>query len=875
MQRRRTDEDFKAEIAANIAIEEERLRADGLSPDEARAAAQRAFGNVTHAQERFYESSRWMWLDDLRRDVVHAVRWLGRNPGFTTAAVLTLAVAIAAVTAVFSVINPLMLRPLPVREPRQLVELLSAGYPGDPRLNLFSLPEYEHFRSQNRVFTDLIGVAWARLTIAGNGLDGPTVPAEIVTGTFFRALGVQPAIGRLLEPDDYSPDAQPVAVVSWSFWQRRIGGAATVLGQQMVIGGVPVTIVGVAPPKFLGVHVGVNTQIWTPVPANHQGASLSLIGRLKPGVSMTQAAAEMRVLDRWRIEQRLPNDPQWRLVRLELEPAGAGLSPLREQFRTPLLTLSLIAAALLLLACVNVAGMLLARGESRRQELALRVALGAGRARLFRQALAESAILALAAAALGTLAAALGAGFLLRTVTSGRDVLMSRVYADGGLDISVGPDLRVLLFVSSVTAIATVLCGMAPTVASSLTSLASSLRAVGVVGSSRLRRALSGGLVVAQVAVSALLVCVAGMFAAHLYDLRHRDLGFERDSMLLVTLDWSGYGNQGGGWVEPYRELAARLESHPAIRSVTLSAITPMSAAAGSRFATVPGFVEPAEARRRLSINGVVPNYFQTFGTPLVAGRDFRFEDQAGSRVMIVNAAMAFYYFGSNQDALGGNVLFEGDTVPYQIIGVAADAKYRDLRERAPRTVYLNALGNQRALSQLSIRTDGPPAAVAADVRRAVDDVLKTVPVANVTTMAARMDATIVPERLIAVVSAPLGLLGALLAATGLYGLMAFTVARRTNEIGVRIALGATRRDIVSMVFWSALWLVAVGLLVAAPLALWSRRLAASVVVGLPPDVVTPYVTAAVVLLIVGVVAASVPARRATKVDPLVALRCD
>ena len=873
MWRRRSDEDFAAEIAANLTIEEDRLKAEGLSDEEARTAARRAFGNVTRARERFYEVNRWIWLDDLRQDVVHTGRWLMRNPGFTTICILTLTVAIAAVTAVFSLINPLMIRPLPVREPGQLVELLSAGYPGDPRLNLFSPAEYEHFRDQNHVFTDLIGVVPTRLVVAASGLDEPPVAAEIVTGNFFQALGVQPEIGRLLAPVDVGVGAQPIAVVSWTMWQRRFGGAATALGQELVVGGVPVTIVGVASRAFRGIHIGADAQVWTSVSSHPQaGASLRLLGRLKPGVSMTQATAEMRVLDRWRIEQNAAKDPQWRLVRLELEPASAGLSPLREQFRSPLLILSAIAATLMLLACANVAGMLLARGESRRQEVALRVALGASRGRLMRQAAAESSLLALAAAALGTAAGTLGAGALLRIVTSGRDVAMMH---PTGLEIGVAPDLRVLLFVVSVTALTALACGMAPALASSLTRPASSLRESGVVGASGLRRALSRSLVVAQVAVSALLVCAAAMFAAHLNNLRYREIGFERDSVLLVTLDWSSYGNQGGGWVEPYRELAARLEAHPAIRSVTLSAITPMSAAAGSRFATVPGFVEPAETRRRLSINGVVPNYFQTFGTPLIAGRDFQFEDQAGSRIMIVNTAMAAYYFGSNQGAVNGHVLFEGDTQPYRIVGVVADAKYRDLRERAPRTAYLNALGNPRPLSQLSIRTDGPPAAVAADVRRAVDDVLNTVPVADVTTMAARMDATIVPERLIAVVSAPLGLLGALLAATGLYGLMAFTVARRTREIGVRIALGATRRDIWTTVFGRAFWLVVTGLLIAAPIAFASRGLAANAVVNFSAGIVMPLLLTSAALLVVGTIAALIPARRAAKVDPLVALRRD
>jgi predicted permease len=609
--------------------------------------------------------------------------------------------------------------------------------------------------------------------------------------------------------------------------------------------------------------------VWLPVASHGQpGGFLNLVGRLAPGVSMAQAAAEMREIDRWRIEQYVAKDPLWRGVTLELESARAGLSPLREAFRSPLVALSAIAGTLLLLACANVAGMLLARGENRRQELAMRIALGAGRARLMRQAAAESALIALPAAALGTVAGILGAGALLQIVTSGRDLPMMH---PNGLEIGLAPDARVLMFVVSVTVLTALACGLAPALAASLVRPGSSLREIGVVGTSRFRRGLSNGLVVTQVAVSALLVCAAGMFAAHLDNLRYHNVGFDRDAVLLVGLDWPPHDNQAGTWVDSYRALAARLEAHPAIQSVTLSVIAPMAAAAGSRFATVPGFVEADAVRRRLSINSVAPNYFQTFGTPLVAGRDFRFADQNGSRVAIVNAAAAAYYFGSNAGAVGKHVLFEGDAVPFEIIGVAADAKYRDLREPAPRTVYLNALPSPRAPRQMAIRTIGPTAAVAADVRHTLDEVLKTKPV--VTTMAAQMDATIVPERLMGVVSGALGLLGALLAATGLYGLIAFTVARRTSEIGVRIALGATRRDIVTMVFRSALWLIAAGLAAAVPIAFASRGLAAKAVVSFSGGIAGPLLLASAAMLTVGAIAALVPARRAIAIEPVAALR--
>jgi predicted permease len=402
-----------------------------------------------------------------------------------------------------------------------------------------------------------------------------------------------------------------------------------------------------------------------------------------------------------------------------------------------------------------------------------------------------------------------------------------------------------------------------------------SLRFAGAAGDARSGRRFRKALIVAQVAVSMLLVWVASLFAGHLSSLRNRELGFDRASILLVTLDWGRAREQRTQWLGLYQDLTARLEAIPGIRSATLSGTTPISGAAGSRFASVPGFTEPPEARRRLAMNVVAPKYFGTFGTPILAGRDFQLEDQGRPRVAIVNAAMARYYFGTGT-AVGRQVLFEGDTVPYEIVGVVGDAKYLDLREPPPRTVYLNAVQDRRnVFSQLSVRTAGAPASAAAEVRRVVSDVLSSVPISSMTTMDAQMDASIVPERLLALVAGLFGVLGALLAALGLYGLMAYTVARRTSELGVRIALGATRVEIGRIVFTNALWLVLSGAAIAVPLTFWSQRAAASVVVNLSASGPSSFAIAAGVMVGVGLIAAYVPARRAMKVDPLQALRAE
>src|ERR1039457_3135690 len=810
----------------------------------------------------------WAWIapESLWQDTRYAVRALRRSPGFTAVALLSLALGIGANTAIFSLINTLLLRMLPVPEPMQLVEFLVL-YPGDPPLNVFSQQSYEYFRDCNHVFSGLTGVHPSRFSVRGEGLEPETVDGEGVVGNFFRMLGVKPAIGRLIGPGDSA-----VAVVSWSYWKNKFNLDPAILGKRIVVEDVPATVVGVTPHEFSGLQVGLRPDIWVPL-INRTGrpGPLQLIARLKTGVSIAQARAEMAVLFRWTLEERASasKDPVMRQLKFAVEPAGAGLSTgLRDRFAKPPLALMAVVGLLFLIACTHLAEMLLARGGARRAEMEGCGGLGAGRFRLMRQVLAESLLLSAAGALLGVFLAYFGADALVRTMTSGRPItgLPPRI------EIQVHPDTHVLLFTGATAVLTGLLFGLAPAWSAFASGPASSLRGIGMAGETRLRRLFGKSLVVAQVALSVGLVSAAGLFIGHLSNLERLDLGFRRDHVLLATLDPARSGYSDEQLSRAYQELLERLQTIPGVRSATISAPTPISGAGASRLATVEGHPERPEDRRYISVSWVAPQYFATLGTPLLAGRDFSFEDRGRPRVAIVNEAMARYYF-AGANPIGKYFAFDADTQPYEIVGVAGNAKYQEIREGARRTVYLNTFQFPQPASDFAVRTSIDPEAVGPAVRRTVRALLKTVPVVRVATLSGRVDASIVPERLIATLSGLFGGLGSLLAAIGIYGLLAYTLARRIHEIGIRMALGATRGAVSRMVLGEALGMSCGGLAIGVIVAYWGRRLAGTLIQDLLINSAFPIAFGAVTMIAITLVAAYVPARRAARVDPMEALR--
>jgi len=807
------------------------------------------------------------------QDVRYALRGMRRSPGFTAVALLSLTLGIGANTAIFSLVETAILRMLPVNHPEELVELLQK-YPGEPRGNgYWSWRSYEHFRDNNHVFSALIGTSIDnRARLVAEGLEPLTGIRESVTRNYFADLGVKPAIGRLIGPQD-NPDRPEgaVAVISWSQWINRFHQDPGILGKRILVQDVPATIIGVAPPAFVGLRVEAKTDVWLPEKPTDQ-TRLVLLGRLKPGVTLEQARAEMAVLYRFTIEERAASskDPLVRQLSVQLEPAGNGLATVRDRFGKPLTVLMTVVGLLLLLACVNVASMLLARAAGREREMAVRTSLGASGGRLLRQVFTESLMLSAVGTLLGAVVAYFGTSALLRIMASGRE--HERVY------LRVQPDLQVLLFAAGIAVLAGVVFGAAPAWSAFRTPPALAMRQTGSVGETRVRRLFGKSLVVTQVALSVLLLSSAALFIVNLENLEHTDLGFRRDHVLLVSLDPSPSGYSDERLSRAYQDLLARLERIPGVRSVSLSAPTPLQGAGASGFATAEGFQERAEDRRWISISYVAPKYFETLGTPLLAGRAFNFEDQAQPNVAVINRNFARYYF-RDRNPIGKHVSLEhvtGVREPrtYEVVGVVGDANYYEIREAAGRSIYLPAFrGGFVGARTFLIATNIDPEGIAGDARRVIRNVVPGIPVERIITLNDQIDASIVPERLIATLSGFFGALGAVLAGIGLYGLLAYTVARRTNEIGIRMALGATAGDVTWMVLQDSLATVVAGLLLGVPLAIWGRSLAATLIQDLPIQTIAPLAVATVGIIVVAFLASYVPARRAARIDPVEAVR--
>lgn len=802
-------------------------------------------------------------FQELAQDLRYAIRGMQRSPGFTAVAALSLALGIGANTAIFSLMNTVILRLLPVEEPERLVELLQK-YPGEPRGNgSWSLNSYQHLSANNHAFSGILGTAIDNLVrVHSEGYPDAIAVGEFVTPNYFQVLGVQPAFGRLI-----THEKTGVAVVSWSCWQNRFNGAADLLGKKISLQGQLATIIGVTARTFTGLRVEAQTEVWQPLP-ERADINLVLLARLKPAATLAQARAEMPVLYQFTIDERSARskDPQTRKLRVEVEPAGAGLSTVRDRIGKPLLVLMGLVALLLLIACVNVANMLLARAAIREREMALRVGLGASRGRLLRQMLTESLLLSATGTAVGAFVAFFLAAALVQLFASGRPHESFR--------LRIEPDLHVLAFTIGIAALAGIAFGIVPALNAFRTAPESALRQKASSGQTIFQRLFARGLVTAQVALSLLLLSAGALFVQHLWDLEHTDLGFRSDHVLLVTVD----SRQNQRVPSQYHEVLERIERIPGVRAVGLAGPTPLSGAGASGFASVEGFEEKPADRRWTSICYVSPNYFTTLGIPLLAGRDFDLHDEANWKVAILNRAFAQHYF-AGRDPLGQRVTLDhvtGDkeAKTYLVIGLAGNANYSDISEAPPRTIYLPAFREKEVdADSLLVRSSVDPENVASDVRGVISDVLRTVPVLRTTTLTKQVDASIFLERLIAALSGAFGVTGLILASVGLYGLLAYTVARRTSEIGIRLALGANPIDITRMVLKETSVIVAGGLIIGGPLALLGSRLAAMLVPGKVLPATEPLAIGAAVILLGALSASFVPASKAAHVDPVEALR--
>ncbi|MCC6858122.1 MAG: ABC transporter permease [Bryobacterales bacterium] len=873
--RRKREEDLDRELRAHLDLETEDQRDSGLPFVEARYAAQRAFGNATLIGEDTRAVWGWTSLERLGQDLRYALRIMRKSPAFTATAVLSLALGIGANTAIFTLIDRLLLNMLPVRNPHELTQLMrvEAGRAD----NSFSYPVVHALDSRRDVFSGVCGFTWATFNV-GSTDTVARVGGAWVTGAYYETLGVTPVLGRLLARDDDRRGAAPAAVISYGYWERRYGRDPQVVGTIIRIEGQPVPIVGVSPAGFSGANVGFVADITLPVAAltrimperaallETEPQWLRALARPRPGLSRTQLKARLDVL--WpqmaSAAVTVNMEPDRRRVPLsssiDVSPGGTGWSPLRGQFRQPLLLLMSVAGLVLLIACANVANLLLARATARRREIALRFAIGSGRGRIIRQLLTESVLLSSIAAAFGVAIAWLAGRFLVNLLSSGRREAM--------VDFDLAPDWHILAFTSAVALGTGILFGLVPalraTVAAPGPALKDDTRT-----SAGSRTKLAPALVVLQLALSLVLLVGTGLLVRTLRNLQQLDAGFRHEGVLLMNVDARRAGFEGPRLAVLYRELLDRLQHLPGVQSASLSTNTPLSGAKHGGRVSVDKQPQPGTAQ----FNAVTPGYFRTLRTPLLLGRDFTLQDGPGAPpVAIVNEQLVRQYL-PHGNPLGRHVAVDSEM---EIVGIVKDAIADDLREPPPPAVYRpyfqrpHEIGN----ATFEVYAMGALAQVAGALKDELRAVLPQAPVQyQVKTLTEQVERSLAQERMLATLATGFGLLALLLAAVGLYGLLAYTVGRRTGEIGIRMALGARQRDVQWLVLAGALRLAAMGIAVGLPAAWAASRLVSSMLFGLTPTDALTTLAATTVLAMTALLAGYLPARRASRVEPMAALK--
>ena len=829
---------------------------------------------------------RQRWEDEMIQDLRFGVRMLLKDKGFTAVAVLSLALGIGANTAIFSLIDAVLLKPLPVERPDQLYFIQNVGTQ-NPGRGAPPYPCFERFRNQSQAFAGMAAFSQLdpRLRIDGQIEE---VRGQRVSGNYFSLLGVKAILGRTFSPADDSvpgkggPDGL-VAVIGFNYWTRRFGRDPAVIGKVVQLGNDPVTIIGVTQPEFYGLIRGREADISLPIAM--VGANMltdktsrwfSAVGRLKPGVTVEQARAELDSTFQSYMDESGVSAESRRetFARIDLSSASRGLDRLRRQFSQPLQALMAIVAMVLLIACANVANLLLARAAARRKEFAVRLAMGASRLRLMRQLLTESLLLVSLGGSLGLLFAPWGSAFLAGFFATGRERLF----------IELPLDYRVLLFTAVVSLITGLIFGLAPALQATRVDPNPALKdSAATITRSRSR--IGKSLVVAQVALSLLLLVVAGLFARTLHNLKSVDAGFQADGVLMMNVTPSEALYQDARLDNLRKDIVARVERLPGVSSVSFCALSPLVGYHRSDSIEVSGFTPQSGHDNDINMNHVSPGYFQTFGVSMLRGRGFTDADnESAPRVALFNESAARFYFGA-RSPLGTQIRFGYDPryekeppAPYEIVGVVKDARYDNLREPDMRMIYLPLAQKRDRLSgplTLAVRAEGRPtdliAPISNEVRAAGSDILIT----NIGTLNQQIDHSLVQERLVATLSLFFGALALLLACVGLYGVMSYDVARRRHEIGVRMALDANARRVMRLVLRETLLWVALGAALGLGAALATTRWVESLLFGLKPHDPLTIGLAAIVLLAVAAVAAYLPARRASRVDPMAALRCE
>ncbi len=845
--------------------------AAGMSAKEARLRTQQEFGSIEQVKEDCRDI-RGRWLEDLAKDVRYAARGLRRSPAFLAVAVASLALGIGANTAIFSLVNEVILRSLPVQEPDRLVLITRLRDEGKPAAVSYLL--FHHFRASLQSISASAADRQSQPTIVIDGSD-EVAEADLVSGDYFSMLGVEPAMGRLLTTsDDVIAPESAAAVISYRYWQRRFAGDPRAVGKRFTVRDKVFTIVGVTPPRFEGSRPGWLPDLMLPLTATLSDEeredpttnNLGMIGRLRPGATVEQANADVQVT--WNsfkqaLAAREPEKDRARMLkqRAAALPAYNGVNALRYDFSEPLFVLMGIVGLVLLLACANLSGLLLARAASRQREISIRLAMGAGRGRLFRQFLAESLLLAAFGAVAGL--------FLSHWF---RAVLVNMLASGGALTLDVPTDWRVLAFTCAPSILACLLAGLAPGIHAMRGSLQPGLKEVRTGGHPRLGR----GLVIAQVAVSMVLVVGAALFLITLVQLHRVDRGLQTGGVLALNVRSSeAYPPVRG--IEVRGKLLDRLASVPGVQEASAAQVLVIAGNFWVRKVQVDGHTFLPEEDETATLNAVSPRYFATMAIPQILGRDFGPRDTASSaKVAIVSERFAKSFFGTDSP-LGRRLTSNG--VSYEIVGVVGDAKYKDLRGAAPRTFYIpwtQREGDQPSNYNYLVRVGvGDPTRTVPSIERLVREVDPSLRLRQWREYSAIVDQTIVNERILATLGGFFGLLALIIACLGIFGMMAFQVSRRINEMGVRMALGAQRGDIVALVLREVAATLIAGVVIGGVCARAMSGLAGQMLFGVTPADPAVFLVAAASLGSTALGAAWLPARRASVIDPITALRHD
>ena len=831
-------------------------------------------------------------MDTLLQDVRYGTRMLLKSPAFTAIAVLMLALGIGANTAIFSLTDQVLLRELPVQKPEQLVILRSPGEkPGhtssdSDAATSFSYPLYKDLRAQSRVFSGLLARYAVPVNVAGQG-STERASGELVSGNYFEVLGVAPALGRVFSlQDETAPGANPVAVLSYGYWVRRFGRDPGVLNKQLTVNGTVLTVVGVARAGFTGVQVGQLPDIFIPITMKPQMTPnwnglenpkdnwVAILGRLQPGATRARAQVALQPLYHSLLLAEVPlmklseaTKRQFLERPLLLDPGASGRQVLQADARQPLTFLVVMVGLVLLIACANLASLLVARGEARQREIAVRLAVGAARWRLVRQLFTENLLLAILGGAAGVLFAVWTLAFLVQAMQESIGVLGLEEQLDG----------RILAFAIALSLLTALLFGLLPALRAARADLQSTLKDLGGslshrLSSVRLRKAL----IVGQVALTAVLLTAAGLFTRSLLNLQNTNLGVRTDHVVEFTIapQLNRYSPQRAlAFVEQLRRSIA---ATPGVSSVSAATIPILANDEWGSDVTIQGYTAREGEDMHVWRNEVGPNYFATLGTPLLAGREIRDSDIAGSPlVAVVNATFIRRYLqGRNPLGVHFRLGSGADKPEIQIVGVVKDSKHSDPRDTIHPFVYAPyAQDSTFGRATFYVRTSSEPAAMATTLRKIVQSFDSNLPVYDMKTLNQQVDETVFADRLLTSLSLCLGLLAAVLAAIGLYGVMAYVVARRTREIGIRMALGATRESIAGLILREVARMAVIGLAIGLAAALAADRLVASLLYGVQATDPLVFLAAVLLLGVVALLAGGLPARRAASVDPVVALR--